>query len=436
MTEHLSAHEIAAMGKQFLMPAYMRYWPDDPLVLRRGMGQYVFDANGRRYLDAFGAVVTISLGHCDLGVLEAQIAQMREAQHFTTLFPEEQLVLTAVRLAGIARGTLSQSFFTNSGSEANEVAAHLARRATRRTGLISLYHSFHGRTATAAALTAQKPWRNVPPYSSDVHHVPNPYLLRRPGMTEDEFLRWCLHQTEETIKHSLGGEGNFAGLWVEPIQGNGGVIKGPSWYYDELVRLTHKYGGLLIADEVQTGFGRTGKWFGCDHWGEQPDMMVMAKGMGNGYPVGGVIATPAVAAGFDGLTHFNTYGGNPVAMATVCAVIDGIDTDEVRNNIKQRGAQLMNDLEELYGHHRMIGEVRGQGLMIGVEIVVDRTDMVQNPVGLAKVHRKMRDRGFLLGKGGVDGNVFRIKPPYCITKEDCDDLMAALDDSLTEVEAT
>lgn len=426
----MTREEILAARAQYLFQAYMTYFPDDPLVLKRGSMQYVWDLEGREYLDAFSSVVTISAGHCHPEVVEALVEQASEAQHFTTLYPEGRLAEAAEKLVGLAPEGLSRVFFTNSGSEANDFAAHAVMRATRRTGLIALLHSFHGRTGTASALTFQKPWRNVPPYKPDVYCVPNPYVFRRPkGMSEQGFLEMCLHYTREVINHACGGQ-NLAGLWVEPVQGNGGVIHGPSWYYDELVCMVHEAGGFVVADEVQTGLGRTGRMWGCDHWAEKPDVIVVAKPLGNGLPIGAVIAREEISAAFKGLAHFNTGGGNPLSMAAAKAVMDVISREETMENIRACGEELSAGLRGLKERHPLVGDHRGYGLMQGIEIV--KADGSPNPDATARVKGLCRDRGVLLGTGGVNHSVFRVKPPYCVTSGDVGIIIRALDESLTE----
>jgi 4-aminobutyrate aminotransferase-like enzyme len=429
----MSVAELKALGDQHLMPL-TRYWPDDPLVVTHGKGAYLYDADGRPYLDMFGGVATVSVGYADPRVIEAQIAQLKRGCHFTELYLSEPIVRAAACLASITPEGFTKCKVVNSGSEANELAAMVVMHATGKTGLIALEHAYHGRTPIARSLTFLCNWRNAPPYVHDVHFVPNPYALRRPkGMGEDDFYHWCLERIETTIKHAHGGKKNFAGFWVEPWQGNGGVIAGPSWYYDALVWLVHHYDGLVVADEVQTGFGRTGKWFGCQWWNEKPDLIVMAKGIANGFPMGAVATTPKIAEAMEGFLDFNTFGGNPLAAVSMHATIDAIKT--MRDNVLTRGKQLSDGLEGFVTRHRSVAKVRGCGLMLGVEFVADKDSLKHNPALMEKIHRMMRDRGVLVGKGGPEGNIMRIKPPYCLTEADCDKFLNALDESVTVAEA-
>lgn len=223
-------------------------------------------------------------------------------------------------------------------------------------------------------------------------------------------------------------------MWVEPIQGNGGVVQGPTWYYDRLVQLVHKYGGLVVADEVQTGVGRTGKWLSYLNWQEKPDVIVMAKALANGYPIGSVTTTDEIAACMNDFLDFNTFGGGPLACATMLANLDVVEGYGV--NIGATGEQLYGGLKSIGSHHEdVVGDVRGQGLMLGVEFVQSGDRHANNPGLMTKVHRAMRDRHVLVGKGGPDGNVMRIKPPYCLTSEDVDTFLGALDESINVAKA-
>ncbi|MBI4406880.1 MAG: aspartate aminotransferase family protein [Candidatus Kerfeldbacteria bacterium] len=432
----LTALEIAAGRSRFLVPAYLQYHPDCPVAVARANGAYVYDLEGREYVDAFAGVVTISVGHCDAEVLEAEIAQMRLAQHVTTLYHHEAPVLAAEALAATMTDMGDvQLLFTGTGTEATEFAVHLAKLHTGSSVVLSLRNSFHGRTLMSASLTAQEPWRNAGPYAVDTHHVAGPYAYREMprGMDEAMYEAHLLAELERTIKHTGGGK--LAALIVEPIQGNGGVLYGSNEFYGRLVEIVHRYGGLVIADEVQTGFGRTGKWWGSSHWPLPPDMRDMAKGMGNGNPVGGVAARVDVAAAFKGKAHFSTYGANPVAMRGVTKVVEIVGRAETQRNIQTRGEQLLTCLGELQQRHPLIGEVRGKGLMIGVELVRDRTTRaVAGTETLAVMDHCRTHGGVLLGKGGA-GNVLRIKPPYCISADDINTIIRALDNALTTVES-
>lgn len=437
MSESLAAAraaEIAVGRKRYLVPAYLQYHQNHPIVVDHAKGAYVFDPDGTRFIDAFAGVVTISVGHCNDEVLGAEIAQMRRVQHVTTLYYHEAPVLAARALAGVMPDMAEpQMFFTNSGTEATEFAIHLAKLSTRNLVVLAVRNSFHGRTLMSASLTVQKPWRNAGPYAVDTHHIAGPYAYREKPreMTDEDYEAHLLAELERTIAHTCGGK--LAALIVEPIQGNGGVLYGSNAFYGELVRIVHAAGGLVIADEVQAGFGRTTRWWGSSWWPTPPDMRTMAKGMGDGYPIGGVAATAEVASAFNGLAHFSTYGANPPAMVGLAKIIEIINREETRVNIANRGVQLRHGLERLKERHPLIGDIRGKGLMLGVELVRSRSEREPADTETIRIQDYCRENGVLLGKGGA-GNVLRIKPPYCITQEDAATILSVLDDALTEVE--
>ena len=435
MSKKLTNEEIIQMRKDYLIPAYMQYYKK-PVQIVRGENQYVYDEKGKRYLDGFSAVVTISVGHCHPDVMNEVLEQTKRLQHITTLYLSEPIVDYAKLLADHAPGNLRKSFFTNSGTEANEFAALLCKNKTGKQEFISLRHSFHGRTLQAMTFTGQSIWRHSMPYVFGVSHAPAAYCYRCPyNLTYPNCDLVCAQEVEQIIKYSTSGK--IAGFIGEPIQGFGGVIDPPPEYFKLVYDIVRKYGGLCISDEVQTGFGRTGdKFFGIEHWGVTPDIITMAKGQGNGVPLGGVITTDEVAESFRGLTHFSTYGGNPVSMTQGAAVIRAIDkNDFVKRNTKI-GNKLKEGLLSLMDKHKIIGDVRGKGLMLGFELVKDRKTKAAFPEAALELMEETKDRGLFIGKGGMAGNCIRIKPPYCITDEDVDFIIKTLDVSLGLVKNT
>lgn len=431
----LTSDQIGRMRKEYLLPSTMTYY-SKPVNIVRGAMQYVFDETGRKYLDAFSAVVTISVGHCHPDVVAKVQKQVATLQHMTTLYYHPRIVTYAKKLADCAQGAnpaLKNCFFTNSGSEATELAALLAKNYTKATEFIAVRHSFHGRTLMAMTLTGQSLWRHSLPYVFGVHHCPAGYTYRKPeGMSDEQFGVWCAEQVEEIIKYQTCGK--IAALIAEPIMGFGGVITPPANYFKEIYAVVKKYGGLFIADEVQTGFGRTGdKFFGIEHWGVQPDIITMAKGIGNGVPLGGIITTPEIASSMDGKVHFNTYGGNPVSMTQGEAVLDAIAKYGYAANARVVGDRIFAGLLKLADKHELIGEVRGKGLMLGVELVRDRKTKEPAPDKVLKVLDEARDMGVLFGKGGMAGNTIRVKPPLCSTVDDADQILDVLDKALTKV---
>lgn len=433
MTEYMSPKEILKKYEEYLLPAVMKYHKE-PIHVVKGEMQYVYDHTGKKYLDAFGAVVTISVGHCHPDVVSVVQKQIEILQHITTLYLTEPVVKLAEKFAQITPGELCKSFFTNSGTEANEVAALLCKNYTKRHEFIGLRHSFHGRTLMSMTLTGQSIWRHSVPYVFGVSHAPSGYCYRCPyGLTYPNCDIKCAYEIEEIIKYSTSG--TIAGFIAEPIQGFGGVIDPPKEYFKIAVDIVHKYGGLFISDEVQTGMGRTGdKWFGIEQWDVIPDLITVAKGFGNGVPIGGVITTAKIAESMRGVTHFSTYGGNPVSCVQAKAVIDTIEKHNYAHNSTVVGNYIKEQLLNLQEKHSIIGDVRGKGLMLGVELVRDRKTKEPANTELLQVMDLCKEQGVLIGKGGMSGNVIRIKPPMCITKDDADILVNALDTSFQQLQ--
>jgi alanine-glyoxylate transaminase/(R)-3-amino-2-methylpropionate-pyruvate transaminase len=321
-------------------------------------------------------------------------------------------------------------FFTNSGSEANEMAALLAKIHTGRHEFVAVQRSYHGRTLMTVALTGQHTWRNLSPYPVGVSFAPTDYSYRFDG-TPEQSTKAAVKGLADLLK--TGTSGKIAGFFAETILGVGGAITPGKSYFPEAVELVHKHGGLYICDEVQTGVGRTGDhFFGIQHWGAKPDILVMAKGLGNGYPIGAVITTPEIAASVKGMLHYNTFGGGPMAMAAAHAVIDVIETEKLADNAKKVGNRLMANLAKAAAKSDKVGEVRGMGLMIGVELVKSKKTKEPAPELTMAVVETMKDLGVLVGKGGLEGNTVRIKPPLCLTEADVDRVAAAFEQALKD----
>ncbi len=429
----LTAEEIKKMRDEYLLPSTMTYF-STPLNIVRGEMQYVYDDSGRKYLDAFGAVVTISVGHCHPDIIPKVVEQVRTLQHMTTLYYHPVIVLYAKKLASVMPGDLKVSFFTNSGCEANELAAILAKNYTGRQEFIAIRHSFHGRTLMAMSLTGQSLWRHSLPYVFGVSHAPAGYCYRCPfHLTYPSCDLICAREIEEVIKYSTSGK--IAGFIAEPIQGFGGVVCPPKEYFPIVFEIVRKYGGVCIADEVQTGFGRTGdKMWGIEQWGCVPDIIAMAKGIGNGVPLGAVTTTRAIAESMRGKVHFNTYGGNPVSMTQGLGVLEAIEKHNYAHNAKVMGDRLIEGLRELQDKHPMIGDVRGMGLMLGIELVKDRKTKEPAAKETLRLMDLCKDMGMLVGKGAMAGNVIRIKPPLCISGADVDFILKTMDKCLGIVE--
>jgi 4-aminobutyrate aminotransferase-like enzyme len=428
----MAAASIQDRYQEVMFPAVTPYFGDNPLVVDHAKDQYVWDTEGRQYLDFFGGVLTISVGHCNDYVTDKIIEQLRKAQHTSTLFINPLMVEVAEKVASLAPGRLQKCYFTNSGSEANETAILAARMYTGNRDVITLRHAYSGRTMLAMSLTAHGNWRLGGVVDPHIKHVRNPYVYRAPlGLTPEQVVDLCVQDLEETIATCT--DGRIAAFIAEPIQGVGGFIVPPEDYFKRIVPIVKAAGGLFISDEVQTGWGRTGdKWFGIEHWGVEPDIMTMAKGMANGSPIGCTIATPEVADGLKGTT-FSTFGGNPVTMAAALATIEYMEQHNIPANASVQGGALRERLEEFKAEFDFIGDVRGMGLMQALEIVKPGTDKQPDPAKATTLMSAARDAGLLIGKGGLYGNVLRISPNLAISGADIQAGCEMLAKALTEI---
>jgi 4-aminobutyrate aminotransferase len=429
----MTKDEIILANKEYLFPAVFHFF-QEPLVVARAKDQYVWDADGRQYLDFLGGIVTVSVGHCNEQVNAKVKRQMDTLQHVSTVFANEPQAALAKKVASLTPGRkLTKSFFTNSGTEANETAILTARCYTGNTEIVALRHSYHGRSAAAMTLSGQGAWRLGPPQAGVVH-AHNAYCYRCPfGMTYPSCEVRCAQDMEDLIRTSTSGR--IAGFIGEPIQGVGGYITPPEEYFQIVEKIVRNHGGIFISDEVQTGWGRTGsKWFGIEQWGVTPDIMTCAKGLGNGAPVGLTVAKPEVADSVKGLT-ISTFGGNPVVATAAKAVIDYIEEMNLPANCEETGAYLRHRLLELQERHSLIGDVRGMGLLQALELVEDRQTKAPAAAATARLMEACRDQGLLLGKGGMYGNVLRFSPPMNIGRADVDNFFSMLDQALVSVGA-
>ena len=411
--------------KEFLFPAVANYYKE-PIALVKGDGEKVWDDQGREYLDCFGGVLTVSIGHANPRVNAAWKEQVDNIAHTSTLYANGPQGDLAEKLAEISPGRLKKSFFTNSGTEADDTAILAAKLATGNNEVIALRHSYAGRSATALSTIGHHTWKPIASQVAGVVHAVAPYCYRCPFKLEYPSCGVaCADDVEELIKTTTTGK--VAGMIAETILGVGGFIIPPKEYFPRVAEIVRRHGGLFISDEVQAAWGRTGdKWFGIEHWGVEPDIITSAKGMGNGVPIGWTIATPEVADAFPGLT-FSTFGGNPVSSAVGLAVIKVIEEDDLRTNARVVGDYFKQRLLELQEKHAVIGDVRGMGLMLGIELVKDRKTKEPNPEAVLKVFEETKRQGVLIGKGGLYGNVIRTGLMLNTTTESVDRLVEALD---------
>jgi alanine-glyoxylate transaminase / (R)-3-amino-2-methylpropionate-pyruvate transaminase len=425
-----SREEVLKLRGQYMNPAIFTYYAD-PLLIVEGYKQYLYDDTGKRYLDMLGGIVTISVGHCHPKVTKAIKEQTDTLQHATSIYLHPNIALMAKKLASKMPKGLEVTYFTNSGSEANDIAMMMARLHTGNNDIIALRNAYHGGSAGPANLTAINTWKFPGSTGGAVHHAvnPDPYRSAFSG-TPEEIATKSANDVRDLIRSSTTGK--VAGFIAEPIQGAGGVTLGAKNYLKEVYGIVREHGGLCIADEVQTGFGRTGDHFwGFENFGVVPDMVTMAKGIGNGVPLAAVTTRMDIARSLAQKIHFNTFGGNPVSMAAGLAVLDVIEEEHLQRNSKILGARFREGLTRLAKSHRLIGDIRGMGLMLGVELVRDRATKEPAKQETMDLLEATREMSMLLGKGGLYGNVLRIKPPMCITEADVDYAIDVLDRALS-----
>ena len=425
-TKPLTRDEINRRQREFIFPCVSTYY-SEPLPMDHGSMQHVWDVEGKKYLDFFGGIVTVSVGHCNPKVTAQTKTQIDRLQHVSTCFPNEPMVRLAEKLAQITPGALKKSYFTNSGTEANETAIQVARMHTGNFEVVALRHGYSGRSSLARGLTGMNTWRKAT-FEVGIVHAMNPYCYRCPlGLKYPDCEVACAKDLENVIQFSTSG--SIAAFLAEPIQGVGGFITPPKEYFKLAFRIVKQYGADFISDEVQTGWGRTGrKWFGIEHWEVEPDILTSAKGLANGVPIGLTIARPEIADSFQGLT-ISTFGGNPVTCATARAVIDVIEEEDLRTNAAVIGDYFRQGLEALQKKHALIGDVRGMGLLQAMELVEDRTTKQPSPKQTNALMEEARKHGLLVGKGGFYGNVIRMSPPLNISKADVDEALRILDES-------
>jgi 4-aminobutyrate aminotransferase-like enzyme len=435
--EHPSNAEVAARFKQVLFPSTATYYAE-PVALESGHGMNVRDFDGRTYLDFFGGILTVSVGHTSGSVNAAVRAQMERLGHVSTVYPTLPIVELAERLVKIApaggRGKLEKAFFCTSGTEADETAVVLAQAHTGRQEIIALRHGYSGRSLLAQSLVGHAKYRAVPSQVAAVRHAHAPYCYRCPfGLSYPSCELRCAKDVEELILTTTIGQ--IAGAIVEPILGVGGFVTPPPGWMEAFVSIIRKYGGVFISDEVQTGFGRTGgKMWGIEHEGVAPDVMTMAKGIANGYPISAVLTTAPIADAWRA-GNIATFGGNPISCAAANATIDAIVDQRLVDNAASMGKVLRDGLDALKAKHRIVGDVRGRGLMQGVELVADEPAGDRTPAveATTRMFEETKKRGLLIGRGGLYGNVLRIAPPLIVGKADVEEALRILDESLAAV---
>jgi 4-aminobutyrate aminotransferase/(S)-3-amino-2-methylpropionate transaminase len=402
----------------------------EPLTVERARGASLWDTEGREYIDCFAGIAVVNAGHCDPRIVKAAAEQMAQLVHCGSyLYYVPVVGELAAGLAAIAPGELQKTFFCNSGAEAVEGALRLAKAFTGKTEFIALDTSFHGRTNATLAVTGnRKRKQRGGPYLGGVAFAPapNPYRCR---YCAGACSLACADAVQDVLDYQTSG--NVAAFIAEPVLGEGGIIVPPDGYFQRVRSILDQHQILFIADEVQSGFGRTGKMFAIEHWGVEPDIMAMAKGIAAGFPLGGFIARSDVADSFQPGEHLSTFGGNPVACAAGLANLQVIQQDELVTRSAELGSWLLGNLRSLRARHNRIGDVRGLGLMTGLELVSDAKAKTPDPRMAATVKDECRARGILVGVGGFFGNVVRIQPPLTIDRRQLELVVETLDEALT-----
>ncbi len=421
---------MAERRRQFLSPALATFSAyEQPKAWQRGSGQYLYDLHGRRHLDCMAQNVCISVGYCHPGVDAAVRAQLDEIQHVTTVYDHPQAAHFAEELvARLPAGHDWVVHFVNSGAEAIDLAVMMGRLHSGHFEVLSLRDAYHGMHFTAGAATgiggARQPLPPAPGFVSVM--APHPY--RGPFGTEAlPYLR----ELDRTIATATSGA--LAAMIIEPIQGYGGIVEMPVGYIEGAAERVRAAGGMLIADEVQTGFGRTGEHFwGFTAHGVVPDTIVMSKGIGNGFPIAAVVTHRKIAQAMAQRMFFNTYGSNPVSCAAGRAVLQAIDAERLQSNARRVGEYFELSLASLAMKHPIIGDVRGRGLLRGIELVADRTTREPAAREAQRIQQQLLDAGVVVGLCGANHNVLKINPPLCATEADVDALAKALGEVLAD----
>ena len=424
---YLGPQGIIEKKKKYIMPCLAHFYKE-PRQFVRGSMQYLYDSEGKKYLDCFAGVSVINCGHCNPEINKKVTEQVNTLQHVCNIYLTENFVNLAEKLAEVTPGNLQKSFFCSTGTEANEGAALLAQIYTGKSEFIALKNGLHGRTKLTMSLTGIGMWRTDPNPVGGINFAPNPYCYRCPlGKKHPECNLACADAIEDIIKTATSGQP--AAFIAESIQGNAGIVVPPKGYFKRVKEILSHYGALFIDDEVQTGFARTGKMFAIENFDVVPDIMSMAKALGNGAPISAFISTAEIA---DTYTRpgASTLGGNPVSSTAGLAVLEYIEEHKLMENANARGEQLRKGLKDLQQKHPIIGDIRGLGLMDGAEFV--KPDGSPAPEELDKVLEAMKDRGFIIGKNGIGRNVMAFQPPLVITEEDINEVLNALDMVLTE----
>ncbi len=427
--------EIIQAEKKHIVPTVAHYYKE-PILLVEGKGAVLKDIAGKEYIDLFAGICTTISGYAHPKLVDTIKWQAERLIYTSTMYSTIPYPVLAKKLAQVAPPGLSQVFVVNSGSEANEAALFMAKKYRNNPYIVACSRAYHGRTTLAREISSSG-WRSVPEaHPPGVRFTAYGYCYRcQFGKEYPECDFECARYLRETIRTQTNNA--IAAFIAEPIQGVGGIIQPPKEYFQIVHEIVKEYGGLYVSDEVQTGFGRTGgKWWGIQHAGVEPDIITMAKAFGGGLPIAGVLTRPEIAADYKIVDGFATFGGNPLVCAGAIAILEIIQENHYLEKAEKNGNYLKEKLKSLQEDHKLMGEVRGQGMMIGIELVKDRKSKEPAIEEILQVMEIAKEKGLLIGKGGLDNNVIRIQPPLELTQSQIDDALAILDEAFSQVEKT
>ena len=430
-----ATHDIIDKYRRYVITSCVKKL--EPIVVSEGRGATLKDLDGKEYIDCFSGISVVNAGHCNPKVVEAAKRQLDKLIHCCAyVYHTAPVAELAEKLAGIAPRNLRKTFFSNSGAEAIECALKIGRKFTKKHEIVSLMYSFHGRTLGTLSVTGQAGRRrySMGPYLSDIAFAPAPYCYRCGlGQQYPECDLQCAKMISDVIDFSTSGD--VAEFIAEPILGEGGIIVPPKEYFNVVKKILDERGVLFIVDEVQTGFGRTGAMFGIEHYGVAPDIMCLAKGIAGGLPLGACMTRDDIGDAFEPGDHLSTFGGNPVSCAAAIANIQYMIDEKIPEQAASKGEYLSKRLNELKDRHDLIGDVRGKGLMFGVELVRSQKDKSPATEETGRIRDLCREMEVLIGHGGVKGNVLRLQPPLIISREQLDKAVDTLQECLKKVEA-
>lgn len=433
LTRKYSREDILEIEKKFLAPAVGHYY-EKPVLFVDGEGATLRDSTGKEYIDLFAGICTTITGYNHPKYVSTIQWQAEHLVYTSSLYATIPYAVLVQKLAEISPKGLTCSYIVNSGSEANEAALTMARKYTDSPYIVACQRAYHGRTTLTRELSTAG-WRTLAEaHPSGVRFTPYGYCYRCPfGKTYPECDMECAHYLREVIRTQTNNA--IAAFIAEPIQGVGGIVQPPSEYFKIVHEIVKEYGGVYISDEVQTGFGRTGgKWWGIQHTGVEPDIITLAKGFGSGIPIGGFVSRPEITEDYKLTDAFATFGGNPLSCAAAVAVIEIIQEGNYLEKATKLGSHLKKKMEELQESHKIIGEVRGQGMMLGIELVRDQTTKEPATKEILTVMEVCREKGLLIGKGGLDNNVIRLQPPLELSETQVEQACAILDEAFTKAE--